>query len=193
MALYRGDTMPSDNPDLKKTYKKAKSYLSDHVLEFYELYDLFCSKGVRGAIDTGSTNGGEVYGTIIEAFQEKYEEVLKTVDDPKMKDESQITECEEKEEYLDLFISLMDDNKLTPGEIYVLETHAKAVDSNKKYDLIRSMLDYQQSLKSLYVKKGKIDDFDVQAKKLREDSGFSPLQLIKIESKVTLERVKGKK
>jgi len=168
-------------------YNKATSYLSDHQLEYLELYDMFCSSKIKDILTDQSLeiDGGMVYETIIKAFESKYNVVFKMLTSKPNEEITYVDEVKDLD-YQAFFIKLMDDNVLTPRELYMLETTTKELSSKEKYKSISQILDYMSSYGALYKRKASIADYDKQMKKLREGSGIDKVQLFKIESYVIM-------
>lgn len=168
-------------------YNQATSYLSDHQLEFHELYDMFCSSKIKDILADQSLgiDGGVVYETIIKAFEAKYNVVFKMLTNKSDKGITYVDEVKDLD-YQSFFIKLMDDNVLTPRELYMLETTTKEISTKEKYKCISQILDYMSSYGVLYKKKATIADYEKQMKKLRDGSGIDKVQLFKIESYVIM-------
>ena len=130
-------------------------------------------------------DGGMVYETVIKAFEAKYNVVFQMLTSKSDKGITYVDEVKDLD-YQSFFIKLMDDNVLTPRELYMLETTTKVIPSKEKYMILSQILDYMSSYGALYKKKASIPDYEKQMKKLREDSGIDKTQLFKIESYVIL-------
>lgn len=178
--------------EMSNLYNKATSYLSDHILEFHELYDLFCSNVVEELVsEDNGINGGMIYDSVISAFETKYKQIFAIL---KKEDDCENELCVDDMKglnYQALFIRLLDDKIITPRELYLLENATKEISSEEKFKIIDNVLRFINALTSLYKNKKTIPNFDDQIKKVREEYGFNMAQSLKIESYIRLAEIKN--
>ena len=175
--------------EMSKLYTKATSYLSDHELEFNELFDLFCSDPINQLIQNSDTtvDGGLIYETIISAFEHKYKAIFKILGE----EESGKLAVDDMSEmdYESLFIRLIDDKVITPRELYVLENAAKETSSLEKYNVISKIINYLSDIDQMTKLKGEKPSF-TELQKLRDKYKLDKVKAFKIESYVMLGSLK---
>jgi len=171
---------------MSKLYNKATSYLSDHKLEFNELFDLFCSDPINNMIDEGdpSVDGGLIYDTIINAFEHKYKAIFKVLGEEVENKELHVDDVKEQD-YEGMFIKMIDDKEISPRELYMLENTTKELTSKDKYDVISKIVNYLSDIDQMATLKGEKPSY-TDLKKLREKYDLDKVKAFKIESYVLL-------
>jgi hypothetical protein len=166
--------------ELKKIGDKATKYLSDHILEFDELQDLFCSKAIVKIVGDKKTDidGGKVYTAVMEAFEEKYKVVFNVIVDAK-----DIVKKDKNLDYQSLLVTILNDKAISPQELYLLENATKKTDPNKKYEAITNVIGYIDEFTKL--SKKKTGPSDKVLEKLRKQYGMKKGQAIQLESYIT--------
>ncbi len=169
------DIMGKADP-MERIADKAGRYLADHMLEYHELQDLFCSTEITNLIadKDSKVTGGKVYDQVMDTFHAKYKVIFDVMDssDSKVKGTKNI-------DYLSLLITLMNDKTLTPQELYLLENATKHITSNKKYNILTAVIQYLDEMEKL-MKKGKTDDKALN--ELRKKYKFTKAQAAQVEA-----------
>jgi hypothetical protein len=173
--------------EMSKLYNKATSYLSDHTLEFTELFDLFCSDPINQMIkeEGAGVDGGLIYETVINAFEHKYKAIFRILGEEGAADGEKRVDDLKNLDYLSLFIKLIDDKEISPRELYMLENATKKIPSVEKYNIISNIVNYLSDIDQMHKLKGSMPGFS-ELQKLREKYGLGKVQAMKIESYVVL-------
>jgi hypothetical protein len=172
--------------EMSKLYNKATSYLSDHTLEFSELFDLFCSDPINDMIKAeANVDGGLIYETVINAFEHKYKAIFKILGEEGAADGEKRVDDLTELDYTSLFIKLIDDKEISPRELYILENATKKISSEDKYNIISKIVNYLSDVDQMYKLKGSMPSFS-ELQKLRDKYDLGKVQAMKIESYVVL-------
>jgi len=173
--------------EMSKLYTKATSYLSDHTLEFQELFDLFCSDPINQMItqDGAGVDGGLIYETIINAFESKYKAIFRILGEEGAADGVKRVDDLSELDYQSLFIKLIDDKEISPRELYMLENATKKISSEEKYNIISKIVNYLSDVEQMYKLKGSMPSFS-ELQSLRDNYDLGKVQAMKIESYVVL-------